>query len=136
MSALPLSLAERAEAPPGWVLVERAASPRLSRHGIHLSDNYVGSTVPSEAVVVSTTDPSLPVGQWVMLSGLAGDPIHFGLTEERTLYRIAPYQAIAKIDGPAPEPVETESDPLRGAFVPDASAYEPKHAEGDPGGLR
>jgi len=104
---IPLALADSAEAPPGYLLVERAEIP-LRRGKIALPESYRGKTRSVEAVIVSVSTPvgDFFVGDRVLLAHASGDEVKFGERGERSLWKVSPRSVIALLyeEGEASSP--------------------------------
>lgn len=133
---IPLSLANTAQAQPGYLLVERVEQP-VRRGRIQIPDSYRGRTRAVEAFIVSVGRgvSAFGEGERVLLAHASGDEIRFGVRGERSLWKVPPSTVLARIYGE--DEISHEGvDPtthLRDV-VPDYD--DPLWEEGDPRGLR
>lgn len=129
---IPREWAEIAEAPPGYVLVERNEMPMYNGH-IILPDTHRKRTLSATATVL--TGPR--AGKTVILTSSAGRPVTFGVPGEmKKLVRVLPSHILAVLNDDATE-LKTEVGGYRSDAMPIATdPYPEAFDEGDPRGLR
>jgi hypothetical protein len=135
----PLEWADFAQALPGRLLVKRLEMPLL-RGRILLPESTRRGTRSAEATVVSVGEfvQDFAVGDQVILSGIVGRIIKFGLREEVELLDLPASSVVAKLPPSLrDDAVSTSADPRRHW---DHNLDEPLlregHEEGDRRGVR
>jgi hypothetical protein len=116
----PLEWAPLAQALPGRLLVQRLEMP-ISRGRIILPESSRKNTRSGEAIIKSLGEGAaelvghpLALGHQVLLSGLVGRPIKFGLREEVELLDVPASAVLAILPAElADEAVSAESHPMQ-----------------------